>query len=99
MELKPYLAPFLAKEAAVRATEAQEAACEVLSRREAEKYAVLLVSGHPDWYVDVGDEQLCEKAAWYGHLEALQWERNNGYPCDENTCSSAAINRHLDVLQ
>ncbi|CAM9537600.1 unnamed protein product, partial [Ectocarpus fasciculatus] len=34
-----------------------------------------------------------------GHLEVLQWTRNNGCPWDETTCEYAARNGHLEVLQ
>jgi len=29
----------------------------------------------------------------------LKWARENGCPWNENTCSLAAINRHLEVLK
>ena len=34
-----------------------------------------------------------------GHLEVLQWARENGCPWDEHTCSAAAKEGHLEVLQ
>ena len=44
------------------------------------------------------DEETCEAAAKGGHLEVLQWARQNGCPWNELTCSAAA-GGHLDVLQ
>ena len=38
-------------------------------------------------------------AAARGHLEVLQWARENDCPWDEETCSNAALDGHLEVLQ
>jgi hypothetical protein len=37
--------------------------------------------------------------AEYGHLDVVQWCRQNGCPWDERTCAESARNGHLDVLQ
>ena len=42
---------------------------------------------------------ICLCAAWSGHLQVLQWARENGCPWDEDTCSGAAHNGHLEVLR
>ena len=34
-----------------------------------------------------------------GHLEVLQWARQNGCPWDEMTCTMAAWGGHLDLLR
>ena len=38
-------------------------------------------------------------AAREGHLEVLQWARRNGCPWEETTCSGAAGQGHMEVLQ
>ena len=38
-------------------------------------------------------------AARGGHLEVLQWARQNGCPWDEYTCVYAAMGGHLEVLK
>jgi hypothetical protein len=45
------------------------------------------------------NEWTCVYAAQNGHLDVLQWARQNGCPWDEETCAFAAQNGHLDVLQ
>lgn len=42
---------------------------------------------------------LCTYAAKYGHLEVLQWARENGCGWNVYTCSHAAKNGHLKVIQ
>ena len=51
----------------------------------------------------------CERCPWYavtcraaaaaGHLEMLQWARQNGCPWNEETCWEAAGQGHLEMLQ
>ncbi len=41
----------------------------------------------------------CTEAAKGGHLEVLQWARQNGCPWNELTCTEAAKGGHLEVLQ
>ena len=53
----------------------------------------LLQRGHLD------KMYICRCAAWGGHLEVLQWARENDCPWDEETCARAAIGGHLEVLQ
>ncbi|CAM9788605.1 unnamed protein product, partial [Ectocarpus fasciculatus] len=36
------------------------------------------------------DEELCRRAASNGHVEVLQWARNNRCPWDKRSCSWAA---------
>jgi hypothetical protein len=45
------------------------------------------------------DTWICSCAARMGHLEMLQWARQNDYPWNEATCLFAAKNGHLDVLK
>ncbi|GMH93436.1 hypothetical protein TrST_g7471 [Triparma strigata] len=45
------------------------------------------------------DGQACYEAAKEGHLEVLQWARENGAPWDDQTCAFAAQGGHLRVLQ
>ena len=40
-----------------------------------------------------------EKAAMNGHVNVLQWCRENGCPWDDATCYYAANGGHLNVLQ
>ena len=42
---------------------------------------------------------MCNYAAQYGHLPALQYLHENGCPWDSNTCNDAAYNKHWDCLQ
>ena len=72
------------------------------SMRDAELAAILgcltvlrnlLQRGHLD------KTPVCQWAAWGGHLEVLQWARQNDCPWDEGTCSYAAKGGHLEVLQ
>jgi hypothetical protein len=44
-------------------------------------------------------DNLCDFAAWAGHLDLMQWARFNGSPWSEYTCSWAAKEGHLEVLQ
>ncbi|CAN0438640.1 unnamed protein product, partial [Ectocarpus fasciculatus] len=134
MELKADLAPFLAKEAANRAAEAQRAVSRSplpllaslndSSTRSLESPFPQAGIGHYPICITIPTRllknvdnrprvevtgcrrtaqcsavHLCEKAAYNGHLEVLQWARNNGCPWDEKTCSWAAGNGHLEVLQ
>ena len=41
----------------------------------------------------------CAYAAEGGHLEVLQWARENDCPWDEETCTYAARGGHLEMLQ
>ena len=41
----------------------------------------------------------CNRLAFVGALESLQWARANGCKWNSATCSSAAAGGHLDVLQ
>ena len=41
----------------------------------------------------------CTYAALNGHLEALDWARDNGCKWDKLTCVYAAKNGHLEVLK
>ena len=45
------------------------------------------------------DEAVCLHSALKGHLEVLQWAREQGCPWDEWTCSCATAEGHLEVLQ
>ena len=45
------------------------------------------------------NEKTCAEAAVGGHLEVLQWARENGCPWNEWTCGWAALLGHLEVLQ
>lgn len=36
-------------------------------------------------------EDMCERAAWYGQLNILQWAHANGYFWDVATCDQAAL--------
>jgi len=52
----------------------------------------------PDvWAADTG--LLCTLAARQGHLDVLQWLRQNDCPWNEATCTEAATHGHLTVLQ
>jgi len=56
------------------------------------------------WARDNGcrwDESICVAAAKGGHLEVLQWAREQDLPCswDEQTCGAAALHGHLELLQ
>ncbi len=42
---------------------------------------------------------VCAYAARCGHLEVLQWVRDNGAPWNERTCANAARRGHLEILQ
>ena len=53
----------------------------------------LLQRGHLD------KTQVCQWAAWGGHLQVLQWLRENDCPWDEDTCTDAAQGGHLEVLK
>ena len=53
----------------------------------------LLQRGHLD------KMYICRCAAWGGHLEVLQWARENDCPWDEETCAFAAYGGHLEVLK
>ena len=44
-------------------------------------------------------QDVCQQAASGGHLEVLQWARQNGCPWDGRTCRSAADGGHREVLQ
>ena len=41
----------------------------------------------------------CKDLMQYGSLPLLQWACANGCPCDESTCSNAALEGHLEILQ
>ena len=43
--------------------------------------------------------RTCSGAAEGGHLEVLQWARENGCPWDSDTCDKAAGKGHLEVLK
>ncbi len=43
--------------------------------------------------------RVCETAAKHGHLEVLQWARNNRCSWNEWICEIAARHGHLEVLQ
>lgn len=45
------------------------------------------------------DENTCAQAAGGGHLEVLQWLRENQVPWDASTCSMAARGGHLELLK
>ena len=45
------------------------------------------------------DTDTCWRAAAGGHLEVMQWARENGCPWNAETCTSAAQGGHLEVLQ
>ena len=49
--------------------------------------------------VHVGGEDVQARSGGGGHLEVLQWARENGCKWDERTCSAAAEGGHLLVLQ
>jgi len=49
-----------------------------------------------DWW---GSCRICQKAAEYGQLLALQWLRKNGCDWNDGTCYYAAGNGHLSCLQ
>jgi hypothetical protein len=53
----------------------------------------LLQRGHLD------KTYICLCAAWGGHLQVLQWARENDCPWDEKTCKEAAKGGHLEVLK
>lgn len=42
---------------------------------------------------------VCTYAAYGGHLEMLQWERENGCPWDKETCAGAAMGGHLEIMK
>ena len=46
-----------------------------------------------------GRSNYTDELALRGHLEVLQWARQNGCPWDELTCAYAAAGGHLEVLQ
>ena len=45
------------------------------------------------------DASTCACAALGGHLEVLQWARENDCRWDEKTCACAALGGHLEVLK
>ena len=45
------------------------------------------------------DASTCTCAALGGHLEVLQWARENDCRWDEKTCACAALGGHLEVLK
>ena len=45
------------------------------------------------------DDLICINAALAGHLEVLQWARDNGAPWDKETCMEAVRGGHLEVLK
>ena len=49
--------------------------------------------------MDVNGLMTCAYAAQNGHLEVLQWARQNGCEWTSLTCTYAAENGHLEVLQ
>ena len=55
------------------------------------------------WYIKENklklDEILVAWCAELGKLELVRWLRDNDCPWDETTCSFAAVNGHLEVLQ
>ena len=54
--------------------------------------------GQKQW-MRMGYDDMRYIAAQNGHLEVLQWARNNGCDWDSDTCACAAQNGHLEVLQ
>ncbi len=44
-------------------------------------------------------DKICETAALGGHLEVLQWAREEDCPWNERTCANAALGGHLEVLK
>jgi len=45
------------------------------------------------------DETTCGAAAQHGHLQLLQWLREQGCPWDATTCAFAAMGGHIPVLE
>lgn len=45
------------------------------------------------------DEHVCAQAAGNGHIDVLQYARDQGCDWDQNTCASAAGGGHLELLQ
>lgn len=44
-------------------------------------------------------ENVCTNAAYYGHLEVLQWARKRQFPWNASVVEAAAENGHLEVLE
>ena len=42
---------------------------------------------------------ICKNAAKNGHLNILQYARENGCPWNKETCANAARYDHLNILQ
>ena len=53
----------------------------------------LLQRGHLD------KTQVCQWAAWGGHLQVLQWAHQNDCPWNEKTCKEAASGGQLEALK
>ena len=45
------------------------------------------------------NREVCLIAARVAQIDVLQWARMNGCPWGANTCSTAALAGHLEVLQ
>ena len=67
-------------------------------RRQQEEATWRCFSG-PTRMAAPGIVDTCARAAEGGHLEVLQWARQNGCPWDADTCAGAAQFGHLEVLQ
>jgi hypothetical protein len=53
---------------------------------------------HENGY-DILDPDICWSAAQGGHLDVIQWARENDCPWDANLCAEAAEHGHLHVLK
>ena len=63
--------------------------------REEETVQVTAGGGTETTLIPLGKRDTCGRAAEGGHLEVLQWARQNGCPWDSDTCAGAAQFGHL----